>query len=341
MLVKRCTQEVRAIPLQARYASYGEKKILPLDSQQYRYLRFRAIGCLEVDKTRGGFNGNHDGFPYEDFEDDEPGYGYRSFVQKRAHVEHNSKLGKKGSIGDLPDAYLNKFIYPERGPKHWKDLAGAKNYKQRSEIINLPDQRDGAIEVLMRIDTTLLDSNDIDPAVKEELRKIVRAIDTGQQLTCSMGTNCGKSYCSVCGNGAEFPADYCNHLQKGAKGGLYVTQANVIRDLLDSDILRPEWLPHIIMSAFDIKEVLNGISNKGITCKAGEINKKLSFFELSVVKKPAFPAAYALEKVASYGINNRQEYLQELRKQVGDENLIDIYALLQQDGLISSVCGIR
>lgn len=342
MLVKYCRQEVRAVPFFSKTADKYERKILPLDTQFYRYLRFRAIGCLEVDKLRGGFNGNWDGFPYEDFEDDTPGYGYKSFIKKRAHIEHNSKLGERGSIGDLPDAYLNKFIYPDEvKTKRWSDLAGKDNFTKREKILNLPGQKDGAIEVLMRIDTRLADSQDIDPLVRKELKNIINAINNGQQLTCSMGTNCKESWCSVCGNRAEFPIDYCDHLRKGSKGGLFVTQANQLRDLLDKDIIRPEWLQHIVVSSFDIGEVLNGISNKGIACRAGEINKKLSFFELSIVKKPAFGQAYALEKIAGQNIADRDEYLKTLRKQIGDDNLIDLYFLMQQDGVISSACGIR
>ena len=86
MLVKVCNQVVSPIPLQKTGSSH-EKKILPLDTKEFRYLRFRAIGAMEW--PTAGPNGNHDGFPYEHFEDDEPGFGWKTFINKRAHVEHN------------------------------------------------------------------------------------------------------------------------------------------------------------------------------------------------------------------------------------------------------------
>jgi hypothetical protein len=46
MLVKVCNQVVSPIPLQKTGSSH-EKKILPLDTKEFRYLRFRAIGAME------------------------------------------------------------------------------------------------------------------------------------------------------------------------------------------------------------------------------------------------------------------------------------------------------
>jgi len=328
---------VRALPLLQKTAGKFEKRVIPIDNQKYRYLRFRAIGNLEV----SGFNGNFDGFPYEDFENDTPGFGYKSFIGKRAHLEHNSSLGKYGSIGDLPDAYLNKFIYPEEMlDKQWKNLLGVSNFEKRSKILSLPNQRDGAVEVLMRIDSSLINNSNIDSKVRSSLKDIISAIDRGLILTCSMGTNCATSICSVCGNEAAFASDYCSHL-KFRKGSLQIVNANDLRDLLNKDILRPEWLPHIVASSFDNSEILKGISNKGVAVKVGEINKGLSFFELSIVKTPAYTDALALEKVAKQTTGNREEYLREIRKQFGDDVLLDIYSLMQKDGKISNLCEIR
>lgn len=101
---------------------------------------------------------------------------------------HNSQLGTAGSIGDLPDAFLNKYIYPdELKNKSWADLLGSQFDNTRLAILNRVGQRDGDIEVLMRIDTKLLGSAQVDSHVQQQLARLIRMIDTGQKLTCSMG----------------------------------------------------------------------------------------------------------------------------------------------------------
>jgi hypothetical protein len=340
MLVKRAFTEIQFIPLNKREAS-KEKKIIPIDDDRYRFLRFRAIGNLESPQVSlGGFNGNGDGFPFKYFEDDEPGYGYKSFIGKSAHSEHNSSLGKKGSIGDLPDAYLNKFIYPE-GIKSWSELDGNKFASQRQAILDTPNQKDGSIEVLMRIDTSLLKKSFLEAGTRNRLEKIINAIDNGKKLYCSMGTSVVSSVCSTCGNVAEFASDYCDHLKRGRKGGLTIVTANSIRDMLDKDILRQEWLKHIVASKFDIDEIIKGSSNKGVAVRNQEINNKLSFFELSIVGTPAFERGEALEKVAQQVNGDYEEYLKQLRAQLGDNVLIDIYSLLQNEGKIASSCEVK
>lgn len=329
MLEKYCHQVVRAVPL-VKTAS-TERRVVPIDNDNYRYLRFRAIGNLE----KPGFNGNWDGFPYEEFENDTPGFGYKSFVNKRAHLEHNSALQEAGKIGDLPDAFLNKFIYPEdMKTKKWSTLAGTQNIEKRASILSMPGQTDGSIEVLMRIDVNLVNNPGTDPEVRKGLKRIIQAIDTGQQLSCSMGTNCTSSTCSVCGNEAFFAADYCDHLTR-RKGALHIVTANEIRDLLDKDVLRPEWLPHIIASSFDVAEVLKGLSNKGIAVRAGEINHGLSFFELSVVANPAYTKAIALENLAKQAGMGGLNHLASMRQYLGDENIINLYNLVQTSGVVS------
>ena len=253
---------------------------------------------------------------------------------------HNSSLGVRGSIGDLPDAFLNKFIMPEKYKDYkWADLVLTKELAPvRAEILNMPNQRDGAIEVLMRIDTKLVKSAKVDSKVRSALERLIRMIDTGQKLTVSMGTNVGYSTCSTCGNEARFSSDYCNHLSQFKKGGLSIVTANQIRDLLDKNTLREEWLKWIMASKFDIEEVVKGASNKGMAVRNGEINHEDSFFELSVVGMPAYPQAIQLEKYARKSSEERDSYLQRMRKEVGDENILDIYSLMQQDGIISKAC---
>jgi len=336
MLVKTCTQTVKAVPLNSVFAN-EERRIVPVNSKEFRYLRFRAIGNMEV----AGFNGNIDGFPYEYFEDDEPGYGYKSFIGKRAHHEHNSSLGILGSIGDLPDAYLNRFNYPDTiNNKKWAALLDKKFDEQRISILKMPGQKLGDIEVLMRIDTTLSKNSSLDKKTQQALERIVRMIDTGQTLTCSMGTNVQYSVCSACGNTARFSSDYCDHLTK-RKGALTVVTSNELRDLLIAGTLRPEWLKHIVSSKYDVKDILEGISNRGIPVKNGEINHKLSFFELSIVAVPAYPEALMLEKLARKQDEEHKDYIKRMAAEFGEDAILDLYSYLQSQGKISSMCEVN
>ena len=353
MLIKQSFLQLQPVSLSK--IAIKEKKIVPVDSQRYRYLRFRAIGNLEITNPCGGFNGNWDGFLYEDFIDDEEGYGYRSFINKRAHHEHNSLIKQKGMLGDLPDAYLNKFIYDNIDfpsdiktssiqnniDPYWLSILEPKYSFLREKILNLPNQRDGAVEVLMRIDTELLKKGDLEFKTQQGLNRLVKMIDTEQKIYCSMGTNVSYSICSSCGNKARFASDYCDHLKRGRKGSLSIVIANQVRDMLDRNILRSEWLKHIVSSKSDINEILNGASNKGVAVRNGEINHKLSFFELSVVGVPAFERADALEKVANKFDGDYEKFLKETRASLGDNTLVDLYSLLQQDGVISSGCEVK
>ncbi len=337
MLVKFTNQIVRAVPQLPKTATLHEKKIIPVNNKEFRYLRFRAIGNAEV----AGPNGNFDAFSYENFEDSEPGFGYRSFIGKRAHYEHNSQYQLAGSIGDLPDAYLNAFIYPENiKEKNWADLLGNKFNEKRASILAMPSQKAGDIEVLMRIDTTLIKSGTLNIQTENALKRIIRTIDTGQTLTCSMGTSCMFSHCSVCGNEAKFASEYCSHL-KNRKGGLTVLAANEVRDLLDKERLRPEWLKYLTASSYDVDEILKGSSNKSIAMRNVEFNHKLSFFELSIVGIPAYPAAKQLEKIARKSDENRKEYLRRLAREFGEDTIIDLYEILQEEGRISSMCVVN
>ena len=478
MLYKVCNQIIKPAPLNQKQAATHEKRLLPIDTKDFRYLRFRAIGNFE----KSGPNGNCDAFPYNHFEDDRPGYGYKSFINKRAHTEHNSKTGLRGSIGDLPDAFLNRFKYPDEvKEKRWASLLNRKQDLLRKRILEAADQTLGDIEVLMRIDTQLVKSASHDKKTKELLDRIVRMIDTGQQITCSMGCfasdvpimmadkstksigdikfgdsvishtgsiqkvtetmirnykgkalkitspscptpiivtpehpigtdydneykevywidagdltednkvlgfndnmdlirffvmsieeidydgdvcnfevendhsyvaggiivhNCNVNYsaCSVCPTVAKYSADYCTHLKPGNKGKLSSVSSNQIRDLLDKEHLRPEWLPHIISRQRDVQEILDGQSNRYVIARNLEINHELSFFELSVVASPAFKDAVVLEKYARQQDEGRQDYLRRLAKDLGRDNVLDMYDVLIQDGDISSSCSLQ
>jgi hypothetical protein len=155
--------------------------------------------------------------------------------------------------------------------------------------------------------------------------------------------NCNVNYstCSVCNTKARYSSDYCTHMKQGNKGRLTSVSANQIRDLLDSEHLRPEWLPHILSSQRDIQEVLNGTSSRYVIARNLEINHELSFFELSVVASPAFKDAIVLEKYARQQDEGRDEYLRRLYKELGRDNVLDMYDMLIKDGDISSACSLQ
>ena len=247
---------------------------------EFHYIRFRAIGNLEID----GPNNNWDGFPYEDFEDSRPGMGYQSFIGKKAFIEHGSH-SIENAIGELPGAFLNSFHFPNefRG-KRYAEL-DSFDIPERQQILAMDDQTDGSVEVLMAIDRQLSP-------------RISRMVDSNQHLSCSMGTNIAYSVCTACGNQAHYEYQYCPHIQF-AKGGTHLIPARDYRQLITAKIIRPEWLPKILATDRDVRDVLEGVTNRMITARAFEINKELSFFELSVVANAAYIKGQMLEKVAT------------------------------------------
>ena len=247
---------------------------------EFHYIRFRAIGNLEID----GPNNNWDGFPYEDFEDNRPGKGYQSFIGKKAFIEHSSH-SIENAIGELPGAFLNSFHLPDefRG-RRYAELDSFES-KERQKVLAMDDQADGSVEVLMAIDRQLSP-------------RISRMVDSNQHLACSMGTNIDHSVCTACGNKAHYEHQYCAHIQF-AKGGTHLIPAKDYRQLITAQIIRPEWLPKILSTDRDVRDVLEGSTNRMITARAFEINKDLSFFELSVVANPAYIKGQMLEKIAT------------------------------------------
>jgi hypothetical protein len=350
MLIKRAYQILQPIPYghtSNLYTTAGTRRVVPIDNDNFRYLRFRAIGNME--DPLSGFNGNWDGFPYEHFEDERPNYGYKSFIGKRAHSEHNSAEGIGGSIGDLPDAFLNRFVYPATVGKtaRWVDLLGKDKDQIRESILAMPNQKDGSIEVLMRIDAQLAsDGRGMNDKARRTAERIVRMIDTGQPLACSMGTNIEYSVCSACGNVAHFAHQYCSHL-KDRKGAISVVSANDVRDLLDTGALRPEWLKHIVISSRERDDVLNGSSRRAVAVRNAELNHVLSFFELSVVANPAFTRAIQLQRFAYQRSiwQPAQTVWQPVRQisweSLSDDDILSFTAEAQARGLISTACTLR
>lgn len=336
MLQKWSFSTLQPVPYGAAnnlYTTAGTRRIVPINNQDFRYLRFRAIGCLEKD----GSNGNWDAFPYEHFEDDRPNYGYRSFIGKRAHTEHNSAEGIAGSIGDLPDAFLNRFVIPEDlHVRKYADLLDPRYDRQRVALLDMPNQKDGSIEVLMRIDVNLTRNASTNEKAKRTADRIVRMIDTGQKLACSMGTNIEYSVCSTCGNLAHFASEYCDHIAK-RKGAISVVSANQVRDLLSKGIIRPEWLQHLMISKLERNDVLQGYSSRNVAVRNVEVNHVLSFFELSIVGNPAFPRALQLERYAAQGQKSQATIEWE---KLSDEDMLRFTAEATARGLISTSCNL-
>jgi len=240
------------------------------------YARFKAIGCIEVD----GPNANADAFPYGEFLDNRPNYGYQSFIGKHAFVEHQSN-NINNSIGDLHHSYLNRFNTSELGNREWAALSSDE---RNMVLAKRADHEDGSIEVLMAID-------------KKLSPKIARMLETGSPTACSMGTNIDYSECSICGNRAYVEEKYCNHI-KHSKGQYVLVSAAQIHDLIKKGSLEPEWLPWILQRPSDI-QVVKTAGRKMVYARAFELNYGLSFFELSIVANPAFSRGYKLEKIAS------------------------------------------
>lgn len=283
------------------------------------YLRTRAIGNLEVD----GPNANADAFPYGEFLNDRPGFGYKSFIGKKAFIEHQTET-ITNAVGDLVDAVLRDFNMGTFSSRAWHEL----NDSERLQVIGsrianssgdellraygvqefVPEQRDGSIEVLMKVD-------------RKRAPAIARQVDLGENIGVSMGTAIAYSECSVCGNQAQFEKDYCDHIAHG-KGRHHPVQANQYLDLVKKGTVKPEWLRHIFSSATEIKAVLQG-DRRTVYAKAFETNYGLQFYELSFVGNPAFNRGYMLEKVAS---QQNSDWL----KQISDDELLALYANLHE-----------
>jgi hypothetical protein len=277
------------------------------------YLRTCAIGNLEVD----GPNSNSDAFPYGEFLNDKPGYGFRSFIGKKAFVEHASE-SVTNAIGDLIDSYLRKFDMGTMSAKTWYDL----NNQERMTIIgsfmndgngselrkafavkdHISNQKDGSIEVLMKID-------------RKRAPAIARQVDLREKIGVSMGTAIAYSECSVCGNKAYFEKDYCTHIAHG-KGRHHPVLGSDVNSLIKKGTLKPEWLRHLVTSPTEVRTILAN-EKRTVYAKAFEINYGLQFYELSVVGNPAYNKGYALEKVAS----QKQDWLSML----SDAELLELY----------------
>jgi len=270
-------QEFNAVIIgrQAIASDHTVQKIVKFNPD-FVYARFKAIGSLCAD----GPNANADGFPYAEFLDNRPGYGYQSFIGKHAFVEHSSD-NINNAIGNLHSAYLNRFDTSKFGNKEWQIL---EDDERQLILANRKPSEDGSIEVLMAVDRKLSP-------------KIARMLETDSPVGCSMGTNIDYSECTICGNRAYVEENYCPHI-RFSKGQNVLIPASQIFELIKKGTIKKEWLPFILHRAQDIKAVASN-ARKMVYAKAFEVNYGLSFFELSVVANPAYSRGYKLEKIAS------------------------------------------
>lgn len=121
---------------------------------------------------------------------------------------------------DVPNLNYDMFPHEEVGePKNaYRTFIGAYNYlnhdnqdpaKARGAIIDAvyhDDPNDKWVECLIEMD-------------EDRCPKLCSLIRSGEIDTVSMGCNCTSTTCSVCGHEAEYPFQFCEHIQQ--KGRVY------------------------------------------------------------------------------------------------------------------------
>lgn len=115
---------------------------------------------------------------YDSWPPEEIKQAYRTFVGKPVFVNHNNEDHRKAR-GVIIDAALHEDTNPDGTPDTWA-------------------------EVLMQVDANTYP-------------KLAAAVISGEVDRTSMGADISFSKCSVCGNEAETPAQYCKHIP-GSKG---------------------------------------------------------------------------------------------------------------------------
>lgn len=112
---------------------------------------------------------------HDNFPAEEIRTSYRTFVGKPVFVNHRNENHKRAR-GVIIDAALHEDTNPDGTPDTW-------------------------VEVLMEVDAV-------------SFPKLAQAILAGHVDRTSMGCDVAYSLCSVCGNRAETPLDYCAHIPK-------------------------------------------------------------------------------------------------------------------------------
>lgn len=151
----------------------------------YLYVRARAISSR--------VNKNNDGWPSEEL-----AKGYKTFVGRPIFVDHNNSDVSR-TRGVLIDSRL-----------HVED---EKTSALDPYYATAPDNHKPPtwVEILMEVDAKTF------PELANDIR-------SGKVSATSMGANIEQSICSVCGNEASAPAQYCSHVK--SKGATFEVEAD-------------------------------------------------------------------------------------------------------------------
>jgi len=149
-------------------------------------------------------------------------------------------------------------------------LSDYKTFKRATTFVEhdqrLENAKGKCIDAIARNmgDTILID---VLFSVDKRHKDLVANIENGIINAVSMGCTTAQTTCSICGNVANDPTTYCDHLKQGNKGRKYKLQ-------------------------------------DGTTRRSAEICKKNTFFDVSLVANPAFAGAVFRKILSSCEANN-------------------------------------
>jgi len=164
-----------------------------------------------------------------------------------------------------------KYINDNNDSWETKELLGDyKTFKRATTFVEhdqrLENAKGKCIDVIARDmgDTVLID---VLFSVDRRHKDLVANIENGIINAVSMGCSTAKTICSICGNVATSPEQYCDHVKMGNKGRMYRC-------------------------------------DDGKTRKSAEICKENTFFDVSLVANPAFAGAIFRKILSSSEISN-------------------------------------
>ena len=186
-------------------------------------------------------------------------------------------VAARACTADVPN--LNYDMLPDRELKTaYKSFVGSYVYlnhdntdprKARGAIIDAKyhteDPDDKWVEILMELD-------------EEKAPKLCSYIRSGEIDTVSMGASVASTDCSVCGNNAEYPFEYCEHIQnKGQEygGKLAYEICNGIDFFEESLVYNPADPTAYVQGLNEETEVKEGSKRQYIvSCGSGRKNSK-------------------------------------------------------------------
>ena len=164
-----------------------------------------------------------------------------------------------------------KYINDNNDSWETKELLGDyKTFKRATTFVEhdqrLENAKGKCIDVIARDmgDTILVD---VLFSVDRRHKDLVANIENGIINAVSMGCSTAKTICSICGNVATSPEQYCDHVKMGNKGRMYRC-------------------------------------DDGKTRKAAEICRENTFFDVSLVANPAFAGAIFRKILSSSEVSN-------------------------------------